>query len=149
METYGILHEMVSKLPLMEKNEFIKSRKEGSPSEFFAFVKKRQVEVAELDCEQTAGSNQKYFNKGAASGGNSGSTGGSTSGGGSGSSYNQFKKSSNDSKSHNNTKQGAAILASGKQNAANNPTNQKQKTFVCVMGCGNVEFHFLDTCKLF
>jgi uncharacterized membrane protein YgcG len=139
LETYGMLHEMVSKLPLMEKNEYIKSRREDSPSEFFAFVKKRQVEVAELDCEQMAGSNQKYFNKGAASGasgGNGGSTGGSTSGGGSGSSYNQFKKSNNDGKSHNNTRQGTANVAAGKQNA-NYQTNQKQKTFVCAMGCGS------------
>jgi hypothetical protein len=55
-----MLHEMVSKLPLMEKNEYIKSRREDSPSELFAFVKKRQVELAELDCEQMAGSNQKW-----------------------------------------------------------------------------------------
>jgi hypothetical protein len=151
METYGMLHEMVSKLPLMEKNEYIKSRREDSPLEFFAFVKKRQVEVAELDCEQMAGSNQKYFNKGAASGasgGNGGSTGGSTSGGGSGSSYSQFKKSNNDGKSHNNTKQGTANVAAGKQNATNQ-MNYKQKAFVCAMGCGSLDFHFLDQCRSF
>jgi hypothetical protein len=70
-------------MPLMERNEYIKARKRETAEEFFAFVKERQVVVAELDLEvassgggHSGGGGQKAANKGAAGSG----TGGSSSG---------------------------------------------------------------------
>ena len=150
METFTFLSDMVSKLPLMERNEFVKSRRRETPAEFLEFAKRRQVEVADLDIEVIGNSGSRGGGTGT-SGGGTGSGGTKGSGGGSGTSNQhqsgsprnfQMKKAAT-----NVATAGNGGHSNGTGNYPNGPRNKSP--WICGLQCSDRKFHYYPYCHNF
>jgi Protein of unknown function (DUF1759) len=108
METFTFIADLVAKLPLLERNEWVKFKKKETADEFFAFLKRRQAEVSELDLECVTGGSS-----GTSGGANRGSADSAGTGGSSGG--HKQKNSQGGQSVGTHVKQAAANVTTGGQ----------------------------------
>ena len=138
METFTFLSDMVSKLPLLERNEWVKSRRRETPDEFLEFAKRRQVEVADLDIEVSGTGSGRGGGTGT-SGGGSGGGGTRGSGGGPGTSQQSTSPRANQMK-----KAASNVATAGNGSQSNSPRNKAP--WACGLQCQDRRFHYLEFC---